>query len=121
MAHTRKDTLAKTVEWWKHLRPFGKKVQARRERAMALKQIKNSIADMSIEEYNKLYDSITAEEDIRVVNWDGNPTEAELEEAKRLGVFYSGVDMGSEDGDRQAHCEGYFYNNKFFITKAEIR
>ncbi len=25
MAHVRKDTLANTVQWWKHLRPFWKR------------------------------------------------------------------------------------------------
>ena len=39
MAHVRKDTLAKTIDWCKHLRPFGKRAQARRERAAAKKQI----------------------------------------------------------------------------------
>jgi len=32
MAHTRKDTLTKPVEWWKHLRPFNKRRVAKRER-----------------------------------------------------------------------------------------
>jgi hypothetical protein len=32
MGHARKDTLAKSVEWAKHLRPFGKRRQARKER-----------------------------------------------------------------------------------------
>jgi len=39
MSHTRKDTLAKTVEWAKHLRPFGKRRQAKAERAAASKEI----------------------------------------------------------------------------------
>lgn len=41
MAHVRKDTLAKTIEWAKHLRPFGKRKQARRERAAAKKEIES--------------------------------------------------------------------------------
>lgn len=39
MAHVRKDTLTKTVDWAKHLRPFGKRQQARRERVAAKKEI----------------------------------------------------------------------------------
>jgi hypothetical protein len=41
MAHVRKDTLAKTSEWAKHLRPFGKRKQAKAERRAATKEIKN--------------------------------------------------------------------------------
>jgi len=41
MAHVRKDTLAKTIAWAKHLRPFGKRKQARRERAAAKKEIES--------------------------------------------------------------------------------
>ena len=40
MAHVRKDTLAKVCEWAKHLRPWGKRVQARRERVAGRKLIK---------------------------------------------------------------------------------
>lgn len=40
MAHKRKDTLAKTNEWAKHLRPFGKRQQAKAERRAAKKEIK---------------------------------------------------------------------------------
>lgn len=36
MAHVRKDTLAKTVQWWKHLRPYWQ----RRERVAAAKLIR---------------------------------------------------------------------------------
>lgn len=39
MAHTRKDTLIRTKEWWKHLRPFNKRLQAKGERRAAKKQI----------------------------------------------------------------------------------
>jgi len=39
MTHVRKDTLAKTKEWAKHLRPFGKRVQAKSERRAAKAQI----------------------------------------------------------------------------------
>jgi len=40
MAHVRKDTLAKTVQWWKHLRPYWKRQQQRRERVAAAKAIR---------------------------------------------------------------------------------
>jgi len=40
MAHVRKDTLAKTVQWWKHLRPYWKRRQQRRERVAAAKLIR---------------------------------------------------------------------------------
>lgn len=32
MGHVRKDTLTKSVEWAKHLRPYGKRQQAKKER-----------------------------------------------------------------------------------------
>lgn len=32
MSHSRKDTFVKTTEWMDHLRPFGKRRQAKRER-----------------------------------------------------------------------------------------
>lgn len=35
MAHTRKDTLTSPPEWWKHLRPFGKRQTAKSERRAA--------------------------------------------------------------------------------------
>lgn len=44
MAHTRKDTLTKPVEWAKHLRPANKRRQAKRERIAskaAIKEEKN--------------------------------------------------------------------------------
>ena len=40
MAHKRKDTLTKAVEWWKHLRPFNKRRVSKRERIAAEKEIK---------------------------------------------------------------------------------
>lgn len=45
MAHTRKDTLTKTIEWAKHLRPFGKRAQARRERVAVKKDIRQRYED----------------------------------------------------------------------------
>jgi len=39
MAHSRKDTLAKTREWADHLRPFGKRQQAKAERRAARRDI----------------------------------------------------------------------------------
>jgi hypothetical protein len=39
MAHKRKDTLTKAVEWWKHLRPFNKRRVSKRERVAAEKEI----------------------------------------------------------------------------------
>jgi hypothetical protein len=41
MAHVRKDTLTRTIDWAKHLRPFLKRKQARRERVAAKKEIEN--------------------------------------------------------------------------------
>ncbi len=35
MAHTRSDTWTKTVQWWKHLRPFWKRKQTKKERRAA--------------------------------------------------------------------------------------
>lgn len=40
MAHVRKDTLTKTIDWCKHLRPFIKRKQARRERVAAKELIR---------------------------------------------------------------------------------
>jgi hypothetical protein len=42
MAHTRKDTLVKPPEWWKHLRPFNKRRVAKKERRAATDLIKAS-------------------------------------------------------------------------------
>ncbi|MBX3741231.1 MAG: hypothetical protein KF712_09595 [Akkermansiaceae bacterium] len=39
MAHARKDTFAKTRSWARHLRPRGKRMQAKAERVAARKQI----------------------------------------------------------------------------------
>jgi hypothetical protein len=39
MAHTRKDTLTRPPEWWKHLRPYNKRRVAKRERKAAEKEI----------------------------------------------------------------------------------
>ncbi len=43
MAHVRKDTLTKPLEWAVHLRPYGKRQQAKLERRAAEKQIKKEI------------------------------------------------------------------------------
>lgn len=43
MAHTRKDTLTRTVQWWKHLRKFNKHVQSKKERKAAEKEVKKHI------------------------------------------------------------------------------
>ena len=40
MSHVRKDTLKRCIEWAKHLRPYGKRVQAKRERGAAKDQIR---------------------------------------------------------------------------------
>jgi hypothetical protein len=42
MAHVRKDTLTKTVQWWKHLRPYWKRRQQRRERVAAAKLVREA-------------------------------------------------------------------------------
>ena len=43
MAHKRKDTLAVCPQWWKHLRPFVKRIVAKRERRAAQKEIKKEV------------------------------------------------------------------------------
>lgn len=43
MSHVRKDTLVRPPEWWKHLRPYNKRVVAKKERQAAKKQINASI------------------------------------------------------------------------------
>lgn len=43
MAHKRKDTLTAPKEWAKHLRPFGKRQQARHERQAARQQVRKEI------------------------------------------------------------------------------
>jgi len=45
MAHVRKDKLAKTVQWWKHLRPCWKRQQQRRERVASAKFIRAEWAE----------------------------------------------------------------------------
>ncbi len=45
MAHVRKDTLAKTLHWWKHLRPYWKRRQQRREHVAAAKLIRTESRD----------------------------------------------------------------------------
>jgi hypothetical protein len=48
MAHVRKDTLTKPnsgTSWWKHLRPFGKRAQAQKERAAAKRDIAARLND----------------------------------------------------------------------------
>jgi hypothetical protein len=45
MAHKRKDTFVAPPEWWKHLRPFNKRVVAKRERRAANRSIGNDHED----------------------------------------------------------------------------
>jgi hypothetical protein len=45
VAHVQKDTLAKTVQWWKHLRPHWKRRQQRRERVASAKLIRAEFAE----------------------------------------------------------------------------
>jgi hypothetical protein len=45
MAHTRQDTLTKTVQWWKHLRPFWKRRQQRRERVASARLIRAVVVE----------------------------------------------------------------------------
>jgi hypothetical protein len=52
MAHVRKDTLAKTVQWWKHLRPYWKRRQPRRERTASAKLIRTEWAEQIKREEN---------------------------------------------------------------------
>jgi len=40
MAHTRKDTWTKPPEWWKHLRPYLKRLVSKKERKAAQQRIK---------------------------------------------------------------------------------
>jgi len=40
MAHKRKDTLTKSPQWWKHLRPYNKRKTAKAERRAATEQIR---------------------------------------------------------------------------------
>lgn len=43
MSHKRKDTLVAPVEWAKHLRPYNKRVQAKKERRASKKEIKEDM------------------------------------------------------------------------------
>ena len=52
MAHVRKDTLVKTVQWWKHLRPYWKRQQQRRERVASAKLIRAEWAEQMKREEN---------------------------------------------------------------------
>jgi hypothetical protein len=45
MAHKRKDTFVKVREWWKHLRPFNKRMQAKAERRAIKRMISDLIFD----------------------------------------------------------------------------
>jgi hypothetical protein len=45
MAHARKDTFVPSPEWWDHLRPYNKRVVAKRERRAAKKRIKKDASD----------------------------------------------------------------------------
>jgi|LakMenE18May11ns_1017448.scaffolds.fasta_scaffold9143966_2 hypothetical protein len=45
MATKRKGTLVVAKEWWKHLRPFGKRNTAKRERLASKREIKKDIKD----------------------------------------------------------------------------
>ena len=45
MSHTRQDTYVAPPEWWKHLRPFLKRLVSKRERKAAVKRIKKEVED----------------------------------------------------------------------------
>ena len=45
MARVRKDTLAKTAQWWKHLRPYWNRRQQRRERRASAKLIRTIVRE----------------------------------------------------------------------------
>ena len=45
MAHTRKDTLVPPKEYAKHLRPFGKRVQAKAERRASKSAISRALSE----------------------------------------------------------------------------
>jgi hypothetical protein len=47
MAHKRKDTLVKSPEWWKHLRPENKRRVAQAERRAAKKVINAAQSEQS--------------------------------------------------------------------------
>jgi len=44
MAHKRKDTFVPCQEWWKHLRPYNKRVQAKAERKAAKERVRKEAA-----------------------------------------------------------------------------
>ncbi|MGV0949133.1 MAG: hypothetical protein ACOYB3_00500 [Azonexus sp.] len=51
MAHTRKDTLVKPPEWWKHLRPENKRKVAKSERRAARREINAELtAEVELQE-----------------------------------------------------------------------
>ena len=43
MAHKRKDTFRACTEWWKHLRPFLKRKQSKKERNAAKNRIRKEL------------------------------------------------------------------------------
>jgi hypothetical protein len=47
MSHVRKDTLVRTFQWAKHLRPFWKKLQSKVERIAAKEDIKKRLIEKS--------------------------------------------------------------------------
>jgi len=46
MAHARKDTYVRSPEWWKHLRPFLKRKQNKRERLASQRRISKELRDL---------------------------------------------------------------------------
>jgi hypothetical protein len=52
MAHKRKDTFVAPPEWWKHLRPFNKRMVAKRERRAARQMICSNPRPVSTESEN---------------------------------------------------------------------
>lgn len=54
MAHVRKDTYCETREWARHLRPYGKRLQAGMERQAAKKLIRQETAE-ALEEQEELF------------------------------------------------------------------
>lgn len=45
MGKVNQSTLTRSIDWAKHLRPFGKRAQARRERIAAKKEIEKEVKD----------------------------------------------------------------------------
>jgi len=70
MAHVRKDTLTRTVEWWKHLR--GRKHdQARRERIAARGQIRTELDELALNNATALEGfKRTDSEEIFAAGWE---------------------------------------------------